>query len=121
MNPPSLLPLLDDECQAGATVPLLDHDTAEAQAALLKALADPIRLQLLQHISGSPGTTVCACHLPAALGISQPTLSHHLKKLSEAGLVKRERRGRWLHYTLAEDTLDLARAALERIAALASP
>ena len=53
--------------------------------------------------------TACACHLPDALGISQPTLSHHLKKLAEAGLVTREQRGRWAHYTVVRNVLDVAR------------
>jgi len=73
---------------------------AERLAAVLKGLADPVRLRLLRLVAESPDTTACACHLPAALGISQPTLSHHLKKLVEAGLLQREQRGRWVHYRL---------------------
>lgn len=88
---------------------LIDRDRAEALASVFKALGDPIRLQLLRHIAGAEHGTACACHLPDALGIAQPTLSHHLKKLTEAGLITREQRGRWAHYTVQNDAL--ARAA----------
>ena len=73
---------------------------AEQLAAVLKGMADPVRLRLLRLVAESPDTTACACHLPTALGISQPTLSHHLKKLVECGLLHREQRGRWVHYRL---------------------
>lgn len=78
----------------------MPSDEAERLAAMLKALADPVRVRLLRLVADSPDTTACACHLPAALGISQPTLSHHLRKLVEAGLLLREQRGRWVHYQL---------------------
>lgn len=86
---------------------------ADALADLLTALADPVRLRLLRLVADSPDTTACACHLPAALGISQPTLSHHLKKLVDAGLVVREQRGRRAHYRLEAQTLGPVRAYLD--------
>lgn len=90
---------------------LLDLPQAEGLANTLKAVADPVRLRLLYYISGAPGTTVCACHLPGALGITQPTLSHHLKMLTDAGLIVREQRGRWAYYRIDEDRVnDLFRA-----------
>ena len=76
---------------------------------IFKALADPTRVRLLAHIAASEHGTACACHLPASLGISQPTLSHHLKKLADAGLIVREQRGRWAHYTAVAGVLDAAR------------
>ena len=79
---------------------LMPASDAEALAGLLKALADPVRLRLLLLGAESPDTTSCACHMPAALGISQPTLSHHLRKLVDAGLLVRKQRGRWAHYRL---------------------
>ena len=91
---------------------LLDEAEAATLSTLLKAVADPVRLRLLHHIAAAPDTTVCACHLPAALGISQPTLSHHLKKLTDVGLVEREQRGRWAHYRLDRDTMDRLIGAL---------
>lgn len=106
------LPMPDDACCPPGEGQILGHAAAADTAELLKAIADPVRLQLLTHIAGAPGTTVCACHLPEPLGISQPTLSHHLKRLTEAGLITRERRGRWAHYTLVGERLDQARATL---------
>lgn len=103
---------LEDACCPPVPGQILDHGAATETAELLKAIADPVRLQLLTHIAGAPGTTVCACHLLEPLGISQPTLSHHLKRLTEAGLITRERRGRWAHYTLVGERLDQARATL---------
>lgn len=102
------------DCQAQPETALLPAQEAKEQAALFKALSDPTRLRLLRYVAASPQGTVCACHLPEALGISQPTLSHHMKRLVEAGLATREQRGRWAHYTLNEATLKRARAALAR-------
>ncbi|MBW3083952.1 hypothetical protein KEM60_00135 [Austwickia sp. TVS 96-490-7B] len=79
---------------------LLPPEQAQAQASILKALADPVRLRLMHHIAAAPGGTVCSCTLPEALGISQPTMSHHLSRLVAAGLLTRERRGRWAHYSI---------------------
>ena len=94
------------ECDAAEPEQLMAASDAEPLAGLLKALADPVRLRLLRLVAESPDTTACACHLPSALGISQPTLSHHLKKLVDAGLLMREQRGRWAHYRLEGTTLD---------------
>ena len=88
------------ECDAAEPQRLMPATDAEQLAGLLKALADPVRLRLLRLVAESPDTTACACHLPTALGISQPTLSHHLKKLVDAGLLVRAKRGRWAHYRL---------------------
>jgi len=83
-----------------ASLALMDPADAEELADILKAVADPVRLRLLHHIAAAPDTTVCACHLPGALGITQSTLSHHLKRLTDANLVIREQRGKWAHYSL---------------------
>lgn len=88
------------QCAPASYDTLMPAEQAERLAAVLKGLADPVRLRILRLVADSPDTTACACHLPAALGISQPTLSHHLKKLVEAGLLQREQRGRWVHYRL---------------------
>ena len=100
------------EC-AAQPAGLMPSDDAEVLAAVLKALADPVRLRLLLLIARSPDTTACACHLPTALGISQPTLSHHLKKLVDAGLLSREQRGRWAHYRLESPALGPVTAYLD--------
>ena len=82
---------------------------AEALAGVLRVLADPARLRLLSMVSERG--EVCACELPDTLGLSQPTVSHHLKVLHEAGLLDRERRGRWVHYRAVPDRLrDVQRA-----------
>ena len=88
----------------------------EAQAALLAnsfaALADPIRLRLLSHIAAAGGDEVCACDLVEPSGRSQPTVSHHMKILVDAGLVTREKRGLWVWYRAAPARLDALRAVL---------
>ena len=103
------------ECATGAAVALLPEADAQAQAAVLKALADPVRLRLMHYIAGAPGGTACACTLPDALGIGQPTMSHHLARLVDAGLLTRERRGRWAHYSVATDGVRRQIAALARL------
>ena len=85
-------------------------------AEIFKALADPTRVRLLQYLAESKSGTVCACHLPSALGISQPTLSFHLTKLHDAGLIDREKRGRWVHWSIAPDALELSKAFLDATA-----
>jgi len=89
---------------------LSDAD-AEATAALFKALADPARVKLVNLLAISDGP-VCACDLIEPVGLSQPTVSHHLKKLVQAGLLEREQRGVWAYYSLN-------REALARLAAVA--
>lgn len=93
-----------------ATLP--DADVTAGLAEVLKALADPTRLRLLGYVAAAPGGTVCACHLTGELGIAQPTLSHHLKKLVDAGILTREQRGRWAHYTVVAGSLTPALAFL---------
>ncbi|WP_420176332.1 ArsR/SmtB family transcription factor [Luteococcus sp. OSA5] len=86
-----------DAC-CGPSRLLMTAEEAERRAASFKALSDPVRLRIYHHIASSDHS-VCFCHLPEVFGVSQPTLSHHLKKLVEAGLVTREQRGRWAHYS----------------------
>jgi ArsR family transcriptional regulator len=93
------------ECAPANLGQLMPEGAALELAELMKALADPVRLRLLRYVADAPDTTACACHLPGALGISQPTLSHHLKKLVEAGLLLREQRGRWVHYRIQTQAL----------------
>ncbi len=79
---------------------------AEEVAALLKALADPVRLRLLSLIASHAGGEACVCDLTPAFAVSQPTVSHHLGVLHEVGLVDRERRGVWVYYRLRPEALD---------------
>lgn len=78
----------------------IDAEAAQRAAAMLKALADPMRLRLLSHVATQGCEAVCSCDLTAELGISQPTVSHHMKKLVDAGLLTREQRGKWAHYSV---------------------
>jgi ArsR family transcriptional regulator, arsenate/arsenite/antimonite-responsive transcriptional repressor len=86
-----------------------DRDRAVAVSATAKALADPVRVEILQLLRDTDGE-VCQCDLQPLFGISQPTLSHHLKKLQAAGLVTVERRGKWAYYAMDEDALEVLRA-----------
>ncbi|MFZ1285856.1 MAG: metalloregulator ArsR/SmtB family transcription factor [Candidatus Phosphoribacter sp.] len=90
-----------DVCCPGSSCELLPAEQAGALARVFKALADPTRVRLLHYLAFSDSGTACACHLPGELGISQPTLSFHMKRLHDAGLVVREKRGRWVHYTVS--------------------
>src|SRR3712207_3240658 len=87
------------ECWSLSSGPMTVDD-AQQVAGRLKALADPTRLRLLSHVAAQGCAAVCACDLTGPLGISQPTVSHHLKKLVDAGLLVREQRGKWAHYTV---------------------
>ena len=90
----------------------LEPDDAATLAAAFAALADPARLRLLSLIAAQPSGEVCACDLVEPLGKSQPTVSHHLKVLYEAGLVDREKRGTWVWYRVIPARLAALRAAL---------
>ena len=90
----------DQACCTGATEQMSAAD-AEALAAQLTAVADPVRLQVLSIIAGAPNGEVCACDFVGPIGKSQPTISHHVKVLSEAGLIEADKRGRWVWYRLA--------------------
>lgn len=78
---------------------------ADRLAGLLKALADPARLRVLSLIQAAPRREACVCDLIAPLGLSQPTVSHHLRVLTEAGLLEREKRGVWAYYRIVSPTL----------------
>ncbi len=91
-------------CPAGLAEPL-DATSAQDLAKLLKAVADPARLRILALIRASDDGELCACDFPAALDLSQPTVSHHLKILTDAGLLARERRGTWAHFRLVPERI----------------
>jgi ArsR family transcriptional regulator, arsenate/arsenite/antimonite-responsive transcriptional repressor len=86
----------------------LSAEDAEATAAVFKALSDPARVRIVNLLARNP-EPVCVCELTPVVGLSQPTVSHHLRKLVQAGLLQREQRGVWAFYTLDRD--GLARAA----------
>ena len=101
-----------DECCTLSAGPV-DIVDAERIASLLKALSDPTRLRLLSHVAAQGCDSVCACDLTEPLGISQPTVSHHMKKLVDAGLLTREKKGRWAHYSVVPPAFAELRAFLD--------
>jgi ArsR family transcriptional regulator len=90
----------------------LGRDDAEALAIAFKAIADPGRLRLLSFVASQPVVEACVCQLIGPLGLAQPTVSHHLKVLTEAGLLARERRGTWMFYRLVPERVEALREAL---------
>ena len=90
----------------------LDPEDAERLSGALKAIADPSRLRLLSLIQAQPGREACVCHLTEPLGLGQPTVSHHLKVLLQAGLVEREQRGNWAYFRVCEEPLAALRDLL---------
>ncbi|MGW3163777.1 ArsR/SmtB family transcription factor [Streptomyces sp. NPDC001142] len=92
-------------CPTLLTTPL-DEDRAETLAKVFKALGDPVRLRLLSLIASREGGEVCVCDLTPAFDQSQPTISHHLKLLKQAGLIDSERRGTWVYYRLLPEMTD---------------
>jgi ArsR family transcriptional regulator, arsenate/arsenite/antimonite-responsive transcriptional repressor len=106
-----LLPLADECC-----VPLLREPITTGQAAdlarLLKALADPTRLRLVSMVAAHDGGEACVCDLTEPLGLTQPTISHHLKILVDAGIFTRDKRGVWAYYALVPAALDALAAVL---------
>ncbi len=98
-------------CSPLARVPL-SAAAADPLAGVLKALADPTRLRLLSLIQAHEGGEACGCDLIRPLGLSQPTISHHLKVLLDAGLVTRDKRGVWAYFTLVPGALDSLAAVI---------
>ena len=98
-------------CCAPLSAPLLDAEEAVATAELFKALGDPARVRIVNVLATSD-EAVCVCELIEPLGLAQPTVSHHLKKLLDAGLLEREQRGKWAYFSLRRD-------AVEKLAAVA--
>ena len=100
------------------SIPLVREPVGEAAASglaqVFRALGDPVRLRLVSLIGAHQGGEACVCDLTAAFSLTQPTISHHLKVLRQAGIIDSERRGTWVYYRLVP-------TALERMAALLSP
>lgn len=105
--PPSP-PLID--CCSPVVGDVMSAAAADELATSLKALADPTRLRLVSLVASHEGQEACVCDLTEPVGLKQPTVSHHLKILVDAGILAREQRGRWAYYRLIPGTLaDLAR------------
>jgi ArsR family transcriptional regulator len=108
---PMTLPLADECCAPLLREPLTP-DQAESLARLLKALADPVRLRLVSMVAAHEGGEACVCELTEPLGLTQPTISHHLKILVDAGIFTRDKRGVWAYYALVPGTLSTLAAIL---------
>ncbi len=93
-------------CCSPLTGGVLDTAAAERLAAVFKALSDPARVKLVSLIAASDGGEACICDLTEPLGLSQPTVSHHMKLLVESGLVSRDQRGKWAYYRVNAEALD---------------
>ena len=104
------LPVL--ECTPLLSGAPLDDQAAASLAAVLRVLGDPARLRILSLLQAQPTREACVCHLTETLGLSQPTVSHHLRVLYGAGLLDRERRGNWVYYRAVPGALDGLREAL---------
>jgi len=118
---PDVLPASRAGAAGACCVPLtgepLSVEAATALARTLKAVADPARLRLLSLVAAHEGGEACVCDLVEPLGLSQPTVSHHLKVLVEAGLLTRDKRGVWAYFALVPEALDALSAVLATPAA----
>jgi len=97
------LPLID--CCRPLDAPSLSEDEVDSTAALFRSLGDPARVKILNMLANA-GEPVCACAFEPALDLAQPTVSHHLKKLTEAGLLDREQRGKWAYFSLNDEAFE---------------
>ena len=104
------LPLLTECCTPVVREVILPAE-AELLASGFKALADPARLRLISLVAAHESAEACVCELTNPIGLSQPTVSHHLKILVDAGIFSREQRGKWAYYRLVPEALN-ALAAL---------
>lgn len=99
-------PASDGSCCAPAETPALEAEEAKEKASAFKALSDPNRLRLLSIVKNADGGEACVCDLTEPLGLGQPTVSHHLKILVDAGMLHREKRGTWAYYSLVPGALE---------------
>jgi ArsR family transcriptional regulator, arsenate/arsenite/antimonite-responsive transcriptional repressor len=114
--PATALPPITDglaACCAPVTGGALEAAAAERLAHVFKALSDPTRVRLLSLIAAADGGEACICDLTGPVALSQPTVSHHMKQLADAGLVTREQRGRWAYYRVVNDALRAVAQAVE--------
>jgi ArsR family transcriptional regulator, arsenate/arsenite/antimonite-responsive transcriptional repressor len=109
----TVLPVIDlADCCSPVTGTVLEPAQAERLAQVFKALGDPTRVRLVSLIAAHEGAEACVCDLTEPVGLSQPTVSHHLKQLVDAGLLTREQRGRWSFYRVVDGALDNLAQAL---------
>lgn len=111
-----LLPLRDlQACCSPITGEVISAGNAESLARSIKALGDPARLRLLSMVAAHEDAEACVCDLTEPLGLSQPTVSHHLKVLMDAGFLSRSKRGTWAYYRLVPGSLDTVAALIATV------
>ena len=118
--PTQMLPMLPSDlavCCPPLTGSVISTEDAEQLAQRFKALGDPTRVRLLSLIAAHDGGEACICDLIDPVGLSQPTVSHHMKQLADAGLVTRQQRGKWAYYRIVDDTLASLATAITPAAA----
>ena len=96
-------------------LPSVDEGWAQEQAELMKALGDPTRLKMIASLWKARGASICICDFTAGLEVTQPTISHHMAKLKEAGLVESDKKGVWIHYRLSDKLPTETRKLLSRL------
>lgn len=115
--PTPTLPLTPTDlstCCSPVTGGVIDDATAERLARVFKALGDPTRVRLVSLIAAADGGEACICDLTEPVGLSQPTVSHHMKLLADAGLIRREQRGKWAYFRVNDDALTAVARALSQ-------
>jgi len=112
IGPRAQLPLRADACCPPLLREPLTAGQAEDLSRILKALADPTRLRLVSMVASHEGREACVCDLTEPLGLTQPTISHHLKVLVDTGIFSRDKRGKWAYYSLVSGALDALSAVL---------
>jgi len=116
---PTTLPLLAADlaaCCSPVTAGVLDDQAAERLAQVFKALGDPTRVKLLSLIAAAGDDGACVCDLIEPVRLSQPTVSHHMRQLADAGLITREQRGKWAFYRLVDGALAAVAGTLAPVA-----
>jgi ArsR family transcriptional regulator, arsenate/arsenite/antimonite-responsive transcriptional repressor len=109
------LSILAEECCAPLLREPLTASQASDLARIMKALADPTRLRLVSMVAAHEGHEACVCDLTDPLGLTQPTISHHLKILVDAGIFSRDKRGKWAYYALVPGALDAVSAVMSTV------
>ncbi len=111
-----LLPLRDlQDCCAPITSEVITESNAESLARSMKALADPVRIRIVSMIAAHANAEACVCDITEPLGLAQPTVSHHLKVLADAGFLERTKRGTWAYYRITPGSLDALSSFLKTV------
>jgi len=114
------LTVIQKVCCPPAVNPTIERNQAEAGAALLSAIADPTRLSIISMLAAS-GEAVCVCDITDSFTLGQPTISHHLRIMREAGIISGDKRGKWVYYSLVQSKYHEVQSLLEMVFAAPAP